>query len=280
VLEITTHLKRNPVPYLLAVAMASNIGSVATITGNPQNMMIGSFSRIPYRDFAAALTPVAAAGLLIAMAVILVMYRREFTVQPTVEVEPVRVRVNRLLLWKSLLVAALMVAFFFAGWPVPKVALVAGAVLLVTRRIKPERVYLQIDWPLLVLFIGLFIVVAGIDKVILTKDTFALVARLRLDRTSVLSAAAAVLSNLVSNVPAVMIFKPFVAHLADPRRGWLVLAMASTLAGNLTILGSVANLIVVQKAKGQVEIGFWDYARSGVIVALATIAFGVLWLNR
>jgi Na+/H+ antiporter NhaD/arsenite permease-like protein len=280
VLEITTHLKRNPVPYLLAVAMASNIGSVATVTGNPQNMMIGSFSRIPYRDFAAALSPVAAAGLLIAMAVILVMYRREFTVQPTVEVKPLRVRVNRLLLWKSLLVAALMVAFFFAGWPVPKVALIAGAVLLVTRRIKAERVYLQIDWPLLVLFIGLFIVVAGIDKVILTKDTFALVARLRLDRTSVLSAAAAVLSNLVSNVPAVMIFKPFVAHLADPRRGWLVLAMASTLAGNLTILGSVANLIVVEKAKGQVEIGFWEYARSGLIVALATIAFGVVWLNR
>jgi Na+/H+ antiporter NhaD/arsenite permease-like protein len=183
------------------------------------------------------------------------------------------------LLWKSLAVAGLMVAFFFAGWPVPKVALIAGAVLLVTRRIKPEKVYLQIDWPLLVMFIGLFIVVAGMEKAVLSKDTFALVSRLRLDRTGVLSAAAAVLSNVVSNVPAVLIFKPFMAHLTDPRRAWLTLAMSSTLAGNLTILGSVANLIVAQKAKGQVEIGFWEYARVGAVTAVATIALGVLWLS-
>ncbi len=279
VLEITTHLRRNPVPYLLAVAMASNIGSVATITGNPQNMMIGSFSQIPYRDFSAALAPVAVIGLVIAMAVIVLMYRREFAEEPKVQMEPMRVRVNRVLLWKSLAVAALMVAFFFAGWPVPKVALIAGAVLLVTRRIKPERVYLQIDWPLLVLFIGLFIVVAGVEKVVLSRDTFALVSRLSLDRTGVLSTAAAVLSNIVSNVPAVLIFKPFMAHLADPRRAWLALAMSSTLAGNLTILGSVANLIVVQKAKGRVEIGFWEYARAGAVTAVATIAFGVFWLT-
>jgi Na+/H+ antiporter NhaD/arsenite permease-like protein len=254
VLEIAMHLKRNPTPYLLAVAMASNIGSVATITGNPQNMMIGSFSRIPYRDFSAALAPVALAGLAIAAAVIVLMYRREFASEPKVAIEPVRVRVNRVLLWKSLAVAAAMVAFFFAGWPVPKVALIAGAVLLVTRRVKPEKVYLQIDWPLLV-------------------------SRLRLGNTGLLSAAAAILSNMVSNVPAVLIFKPFVAHLADPRHGWLALAMSSTLAGNLTMLGSVANLIVVQKAKGHVEIGFWEYARTGAVIASATIAFGVWWLG-
>lgn len=279
VLEIAMHLKRNPTPYLLAVAMASNIGSVATITGNPQNMMIGSFSRIPYRNFSAALAPVALAGLAIATAVIVLMYRREFATEPKVAIEPVRVRVNRVLLWKSLAVAAVMVACFFAGWPVPKVALIAGAVLLVTRRVKPEKVYLQIDWPLLVLFIGLFIVVAGVEKVVLSKNTFELVSRLRLENTALLSAAAAILSNVVSNVPAVLIFKPFVAHLADPRHGWLALAMSSTLAGNLTILGSVANLIVLQKAKGHVEIGFWEYARTGAVIASATIAFGVWWLG-
>jgi Na+/H+ antiporter NhaD/arsenite permease-like protein len=280
VLEITTHLKRNPVPYLLAVAMASNIGSVATITGNPQNMMIGSFSHMAYRDFSAALAPIAIVGLVMAIGVIMLMYRGEFSGEPKVDVEPMRVRVNRVLLWKSLAVAALMVAFFFAGWPVPKVALIAGAVLLVTRRIKPEKVYLQIDWPLLVLFVGLFIVVAGVEKVVLSQDTYALVARLQLDKVGVMSTAAAVLSNLVSNVPAVLIFKPFVGHLADPRRAWLTLAMASTLAGNLTILGSVANLIVVQKAKAQVEIRFWEYARAGVVITLLTIAFGVIRLSR
>jgi Na+/H+ antiporter NhaD/arsenite permease-like protein len=279
VLEIAAHLKRNPTPYLLAVAMASNIGSVATITGNPQNMMIGSFSRIPYRDFSAALAPVALAGLAIAAAAIVLMYGREFANEAKVAIEPVRVRVNRVLLWKSLAVAAAMVAFFFAGWPVPKVALIAGAVLLVTRRVKPEKIYHQIDWQLLVLFVGLFVVVAGVEKVVLSKDTFELVSRLRLGNTGVLSAAAAVLSNVVSNVPAVLIFKPFIAHLADPRHAWLTLAMSSTLAGNLTILGSVANLIVVQKAKGQVEIGFWEYARTGAVVTALTMAVGVWWLG-
>jgi Na+/H+ antiporter NhaD/arsenite permease-like protein len=279
VLEITTHLRRNPVPYLLAVAMASNIGSVATITGNPQNMMIGSFSRIPYRDFTAALAPVALAGLAIAAALIALVYRREFRSEGRVTIPPPRIRVNRVLLWKSLVVAAAMVFCFFLGWPVPKVALIAGAVLLVTRRVKPEKIYLQIDWPLLVMFVGLFIVVAGVEKVLLRHNVFALAARFHLDRTAALSSFAVVLSNLVSNVPAVLLFKPFLAHLPDPRHGWLTLAMASTLAGNLTILGSVANLIVIERSKKDARIGFWEYARVGVIVTLATTAFGVYWLR-
>src|SRR5947209_5034553 len=123
VLEITTHLRRSPVPYLLAVAMASNVGSVATITGNPQNMMIGSFSRIPYRDFAAALTPVALAGLAVTIGVIAIAYRNEFRSSQRLTVELRPPRYNRLLMWKSLAASAAMVVFFFAGWPVPKVAI-------------------------------------------------------------------------------------------------------------------------------------------------------------
>ncbi len=279
VMEISTHLRRNPVPYLLAVAMASNIGSVATITGNPQNMMIGSFSRIPYRDFTATLAPVAVAGLIIGAAVIVVFYRREFRDEPAVTVEPRRVRTDRPLLVKSLAVAIAMVTCFFLGWPVPKVAFIAGAVLLVTRRVKPEKIYRQIDWPLLVMFTGLFVVIAGVDKVLLNQNVFAAAARLPLDRTAPLTAVTIVLSNLVSNVPAVLVFKPFVARLADPRHAWLVLAMASTLGGNLTTLGSVANLIVIERAKTVAPIGFWGYARVGVIVTALTAAFGVWWLR-
>ena len=104
VLEITERLRRNPVPYLLAVAMASNIGSVATITGNPQNMMIGSFSRIPYRDFAAALAPVAAVGLAATVVVIAALYRAEFRRGERLLAEPHAVRVNRVLLGKSVAV--------------------------------------------------------------------------------------------------------------------------------------------------------------------------------
>jgi Na+/H+ antiporter NhaD/arsenite permease-like protein len=280
VLDITTHLRRNPVPYLLAVAMASNIGSVATITGNPQNMLVGSFSGIHYRAFAVALAPVAMAGLLIVVGVIALMYRGEFlSSAPRVEIEPTPVRVHRALAWKSTLVSAAMIVFFFAGWPVAKVALVAGAVLLVTRRVKPERVYAEIDWALLVLFIGLFIVVRGVEKTSLSADLFTIASRLHLERPGVMSAFAAILSNVVSNVPAVLVFRPFIPHLPNPQHAWLTLAMSSTLAGNLTVLGSVANLIVIQRARHQVRIGFWEYARVGMPVTVLTIAIGVWWLR-
>lgn len=280
VLEITRQLRRNAVPYLLAVAMAANIGSVATITGNPQNMMIGSFSGIHYRTFAAALSPVAAIGLVLTVAVIAVIYRREFQLSEKVVLERRSVRVNRVLMWKSLAVSAGMIVFFFAGWPVPKVALIAGALLLVTRRVKPERVYREIDWPLLVLFIGLFIVVAGVEKTSLPGDLFGAVQQFHLERISVLSAFAALLSNLVSNVPAVLVFQPFIRHLSDPVRSWLTLAMSTTLAGNLTILGSVANLIVIQRARHEAPISFWEYFKAGAPLTVLTIVAGVLWLGR
>lgn len=279
VLEITRQLRRNPVPYLLAVAMAANAGSVATITGNPQNMMIGSFSGIPYRVFAAALSPVALVGLIFTVAVIAIVYHNEFRSAERVLVERRAVRVDRVLLWKSMAVSAGMIALFFSGWQVSKVALIAGAVLLVTRRVKPEKIYREIDWPLLVLFIGLFIVVAGVDKTSLPGDLFSASERMGIDRTWVLSTFAALLSNIVSNVPAVLVFKPFVMQMSNPTKSWLVLAMSTTLAGNLTVLGSVANLIVIQRARYEVRIGFWEYFKVGAPLTVLTIAIGVLMLG-
>ncbi len=279
VLEITGRLRRNPIPYLLAVAMASNVGSVATITGNPQNMMIGSFSHIPYRTFAAALAPVAAIGLVLTLAVIAVVYRAEFRQQSRIRVEHRAVRVHRPLMVKSLLASAAMIALFFGGWPVPKVAVVAGALLLITRRIKPERVYREIDWSLLVMFIGLFVVIAGVEKTSLIADLFAFAGRYHLERIVPMSLFTALLSNLVSNVPAVLVFKGFVPHLPEAHRAWLTLAMASTLAGNLTVLGSVANLIVVQRARLAVEISLREYAKAGVPLTLLTLAVGIWMLH-
>jgi len=279
VLEITTHLRRNPIPYLLALAMASNIGSVATVTGNPQNTLIGSLSGIHYRAFAAALAPVALVGLAAVVGIIAVTYRAEFlTAAPRVVLEAAPVRIHRALAWKSAVASVCMIVLFFAGWPISKVALVTGALLLVTRRVKPERVYAEIDWSLIVLFIGLFIVVRGVEKTSLSAELQVIASRLHLERTSVMSAFAAVLSNIVSNVPAVLVFRPFIPHLPDPRRAWLTLAMSSTLAGNLTVLGSVANLIVSQRARHQVKITFWEYARVGAPLALLTIAFGIVLL--
>jgi Na+/H+ antiporter NhaD/arsenite permease-like protein len=279
VLEVVLALERNPVPYLLAVAMASNIGSVATITGNPQNMMIGIFSGIPYRSFAARLAPVGAIGLILAIAVIAIAYRKEFGRSEVLVVERRRIRLNRILMWKSLIASALMILFFFIGWPIAKVAIVAGALLLITKRVKPEKIYHEIDFSLLVLFTGLFIVIAGIEKTSLPSDAIAVASGYGLDRPVVLSTVAAVLSNLASNVPAVLLFKPLIPRLADPARAWLILAMATTLAGNLTVLGSMANLIVIQRTKPQVAISFWDYFKVGLPLTVVTIAVGVLLLR-
>jgi Na+/H+ antiporter NhaD/arsenite permease-like protein len=278
--ELTLALRRNPVPYLLAVAMASNIGSTATITGNPQNIMIGSFSRIPYSEFATALAPVAAAGLAVALVLLVLGWRHEFLTGVRLASVAPRLRWNRALLAKSLLASLGMVAFFFLGQPPAKVAIVAGSLLLLTRRIKPERVYREIDWPLLLLFAGLFIVVAGMEKAALGPEALAYAQRLSLGSTPVLAAVAAVLSNLVSNVPAVLVLKPFVQSLADPRAAWLTLAMAATLAGNFTILGSIANIIVVQRARRHgIEIGFWTYFKVGAPLTVITIAIGVAMLR-
>jgi len=279
VLEITETLRRNPVPYLLAVAMASNIGSVATITGNPQNMMIGSFSGIGYLQFIGSLAPIAIAGLILAVVVIYFNYRAEFASRERVHVTDRPVRVDRWLMWKSIVASLAMIVMFFAGWPVPKVAIVVGALLLITRRLNPEKVYRQIDWSLLVMFVGLFVVIAGVEKTSLERSLASFAGQIHLGNVFLLSACSAVLSNLVSNVPAVLVFKPFVGHLANPTQAWLTLAMSSTLAGNLTVVGSVANLIVIQQARGKVKIGFWEHFRVGAPLAVATILLGALWIQ-
>ena len=174
---------------------------------------------------------------------------------------------------------ALMVALFFVGQPPAKAAIIIGGLLLLTRRVKSERVYAEIDWSLLLMFAGLFIIVAGAQRALLTPDLVARVGRLHLDKVPILSAVTAVLSNLVSNVPAVLMMKPFVESLPDHATAWLTVAMASTLAGNFTILGSIANLIVVQKAAARrVVISFWDYFRVGAPLTIITLVIGTLWM--
>ncbi len=280
VAETIIAMRRRPLPYLLALAMASNIGSTATITGNPQNIMIGSFSRIPYAEFAGALSPIALIGLVVVTLIILLGHRRELLTADRLQPSTIRLRWNPWLLAKALAVTLATVALFFAGQPPAKVAIVAGALLLVTRRLKPERIYREIDWSLLLLFAGLFIVVRGMEAAALSPGLMAEAKGLSLGTPATLAVVSAVLSNLVSNVPAVLVLKPFIQDLANPKQAWLVLAMASTLAGNFTILGSVANLIVVERARRQgIEIDFWSYFRIGAPVTLATIAVGVLLLS-
>jgi Na+/H+ antiporter NhaD/arsenite permease-like protein len=280
VLDLVTRLRRNPVPYLLAIAMASNIGSTATITGNPQNMIIGSLSHISYGTFTAALSPIAGVGLVLTLGLIALVYRSEFWTRQRLGGEAGPAHADWPIIAKSVAVSLAMVAGFFAGIPPAKVAIVAGAVLLLTRRVKSEKVYAEIDWTLLLMFAGLFIVVAGLEHSVLSPEVIGAVGRLHLEQTPVLSGITAILSNIVSNVPAVLVLKPFIAPLQCQQQAWLTVAMASTLAGNFTLVGSVANLIVVQRARAQnVEIGFWEYFKVGAPLTVLTISVGVLWLE-
>ncbi len=278
VLEITGSLGRRPLPYLLAVAMASNVGSAATITGNPQNMMIGGFSGIPYATFFFTLAPVAVFGVVVTFVLLRWMHREEFSATARVEVPEQPVAVDRMLLIKSLTAALVMFAALFLGAPIAVSAMVAGAALLITRRVHPEAIYAQIDWPLLVLFSGLFVVLAGVEKTSLDEELFAWAATFRLEKLPVLSTASVLLSNLVSNVPSVMLFKPVIERLPNATEAWLALSMSATLAGNLTLSGSMANLIVAERAREVHRITFWEYTRAGLPLTLLTVAAGTAWL--
>jgi len=280
VLELTLALGRRPVPYLLAVAMASNVGSTATITGNPQNIMIGSFSQIPYTKFALALGPIALIGLIVTWALITVLHRAEFAGAVQLEVSRPKVDANRVLMIRALLATLILIALFFAGVVPAKAAIIIGGLLLLTRRVKSRRIYEEIDWSLLLMFAGLFIIIAGAQHALLGADIAAAVGQLHLDHVPALTAVTAVLSNLVSNVPAVLMLKPFVDALKDHDTAWLVIAMASTLAGNFTMLGSIATMIVVQRAAvSGVAIGFWDCFKVGAPLAIVTLTIGTIWLS-
>jgi len=279
VLDIVLHLRRNPVPYVLAIPLAANIGGAATFTGNPQNMIVGSLSGIPYASFAADVAPIAAIGLVLTVALVALLWRREFFAAAPLAADPPAWRTDRKLLRKTAAVTLLMVAAFFAGIPPAEAALVAGALLLATRRVKPARVYAEIDWPLLLMFAGLFVVVAALERAVLTPDIVARIAAMGLDHMPTLGLATAALSNIVSNVPAVLVLRPFVETLPDPARAWTVVAATATLAGNLTLVGSIANLIVVQRARARgVEIGFWTYFLAGAPLTVATIAIALVLL--
>src|SRR5207253_9660799 len=178
---------------------------------------------------------------------------------------------------KTIAATAVMLVAFLTGVPIAIVAIAGAAWTLFTRRVNPQKVYREINWALLVLFAGLFVVTAGLEHTGLVDVVLRWAAAATLQSPAVLTVVAAVLSNVVSNVPAVLLFKPLVTTFDEPRRAWLVLAMASTLAGNLTILGSVANLIVVEAARAaRVVIGFVRCCEVGLPVTLVTRFLGLL----
>ena len=280
VVRLTRHLGVAPLPYLLALATAANVGSVATVTGNPQNLIVGVQGGIGYLPFLAALAPVALVGLAVVVLVVGAVHHRDlaggpFRVPPP-EFPPLPRRPLALAVGWAV---ALLVAFV-AGAAVATAALVVGAGVLLTAGAAGRRVLARVDLSLLTLFAGLFVVVGALAHSGVTTLAVAALGAGWAGGVAALTVVTAVASNLFSNVPAVLLLAPLVAEAGGGRTGFLTLAMASTLAGNLTLVGSVANLIVVEGARqAGVTVGFWAYLRVGLPITLVTLALGAAWLS-
>ena len=275
VAALARRLGAPPLPYLVALAMASNAGSVATITGNPQNVAVAVAGGIGYAPFVAALAPVALASLAVVAGAVFLVYRQELRggrPAPRHDAPP-SVRGRSLAL--ILVLAAGMLSAFLMG-VAPALAAGAAALLtLVTAGRRAAKLLVRIDLQLLLLFIGLFVAVGALTG---TPLTVTMLTAATHAGTVALAGLVALASNLLSNVPAVLVFLPAVRGSAATTPA-LTLAMASTLAGNLTLTGSIANLIVAETGRRVgVEIGFLEYARVGVPVTLVTLALGTMWL--
>ncbi|MEG3938407.1 anion transporter [Microcoleus sp. S36b_A3] len=271
-LTLTRSLSLNPLPYLLALAGGTNLGSVATISGNPQNILVGSFSGISYWEFSRTLAPVALICLVVQVIWLWWLYPEVRSCKSLPAVSQVRYRLFKPLLAKSLLVTAGLLVAFLAGAPLAESAWIAASILLITRRVKSDRILQRVDWNLLVMFAGLFIVTKAVQQLGLLDNLTNLTGTpLSLLGTTV------ILSNLISNVPAVLVLQSLIPK--TDTQAWLLLAAGSTLAGNLTLLGSVANLIVAEIAeKTGDRLTFKEHLRFGLPLTFVTLGIAYFWI--
>ncbi len=268
----------NPLPFLVGLANASNVGSAMTLIGNPQNMLIGASSGLPFMPFLLRLAPPVFASLVACFTVVRLAFWKDFGKRRLAAGSGLGARVYKPLYAKSLIAMAIMVAGLVAGLSVSLCAMAAASLILVTRRLKPERIFREIDFTLLVFFAGLFIITAAIGKLPLMAALESSVRSAADAGPAAFTGATAVASNLVSNVPAVMLMRPFIGQ--SEAGLWELLALASTFAGNLTLLGSVANLIVAEQAgRLGVRVGFLDYLKAGLPLTIISLAIGTAWLT-
>lgn len=282
--EVAQTSKRNPLPYLIALATSSNIGSVATLIGNPQNMFIGQVSNLEFGRYLLVMMPVTLLGIAANVGVVRLFWRDEFKTSPEAgaitqlphELEALKPDYRSIK--KTLIITGLLLLAFLAGWPRELCALAAAALLLPSRRNPAEKLFALVDWNLMMLFIALFVIVGALqERGLMAQALAGLSSRgFSLDQPVIFVSLCTILSNLVSNVPAVLLIQDI------PQQSqtlWYLLAMASTLAGNLTLLGSIANLIVAEKAAGYgVRMKFGDYVKIGLPLTLTTLIIGTVWV--
>jgi Na+/H+ antiporter NhaD/arsenite permease-like protein len=268
-------------PFLLALATAANTGSVATLVGSPQNMLCASLGRLHFAPFALHMLPVAILALAANHAILALAFRQSLAGDlPREEVtEPVLTRRSMV----TLSVIAGTVVLYVAGAHMTYTAFAAFALLILLHRVDPAEVWARIDWSLLIFFGGLFISVDGFVRSGLPALLFAHApifvppeGLVSYARTAAYFLAG---SNVVTNVPFILLVKAQMATIPNPRIAWELLAMAATFAGNLTLLGSVANIIVAEKANEVGGLRFGEYAKVGVPIALVTTALGTAWLT-
>jgi len=278
VISLCLRAKLPPVPYLLAVALASNIGSAATLIGNPQNILIGSLSQLPFAWYSLLALPLAFLGLVLTYGFLCLVYRKELGVPQGIGPGGLAPKAHRhrlipkVLLYKGLIVLLGVVLGFVLGFEPALVACLGASILLVTRRVKPNKIYRGIDYNLLVIFIGLFVIIGGVETSGLLNT---ILGDLEIKNLSAFMVLTVVLSNIVSNVPAVMLLK-FLIPGGDSSLWWANMAIFSTFAGNLTITGSIANLIVAELAKKEgINISFWDYLKVGFPLTVILVLLGM-----
>jgi Na+/H+ antiporter NhaD/arsenite permease-like protein len=274
-------LRVRPTPYLIGLAMGANVGSVMSITGNPQNMLVGIWSGATFGGFLLRMLPAGLGGLAITYAYLRWAYRAELREPFRERLETVPVTLDRPLVLKGLAVFGMAVVAWLAGGPLPLVAIAAGAAMVAIAQRDPAYAIDRVEWSLLLFFASLFVVMRGFEH----TGAVAWVNRRALDlmqgsspwgAAGVATGVMATLSNLISNVPAVILWRNIVPSLPHPALLWRVVAMSSTFAGNLLLIGSMANLIVAEKAESRgVRIAFGEYARVGVPVTLLTLVWGI-----
>lgn len=266
-------------PFLLALAMSANVGSVATLVGNPQNMIIGHMSRLPFLRFSAWMLPVAIIGLAIEYWILRWSFRTVLDQAVIQRPESAARTLDGRLLRISLFALGLVFVGFVSGLNLAWTALGGGALVMVLARRDTHEVLKLVDWHLLVFFAALFVVVEGLNATGLPDSIYSglrpIFGRSAGAQAWNLAWFSALGSNVFSNVPFVLVAGKWIPNFLEPELMWKVMALATTFAGNLTILGSVANIIVVESARGHVEVGFWDYARCGIPVTLLTTAAGM-----
>lgn len=286
VVQLVRDARLPALPYLLALAFGANAGSVATPTGNPQNMIVATLSGISYARFTGALIVPALVSLALVSAVLLVAFRRELRAGVIDHVELAQPALQKGLALTCLVTLAGIVAAFFAGWSMAWSAVAGGAFLVLVSRRPAKQVLEKVDWVLLVFFAGLFVIVYGVGKAGIAQAMFDAMRPVlgtgTLQQALTFGGFTVVASQIVSNVPFVLLAAQWIPQLDDPAFLWLSTALFSTLAGNLTPIGSVANVIVLEGGGEDARISFGRFVLYGGIVTALTLAagFGVLWLQR